>query len=224
MDPTGPYTSEHQITAAFSPEDFVPNGDLQKRVWQEAGRIHFAHDWRGERLYPHADTQVAAFWTPHDIGFAFWCKYTTLNVYEDEDPNQEKWRLWDRDVVEVFVNPAPQHLRHYYEFEVAPNNLWIDLEVDLDREPFADASWNSNFQHATRLDAQSHVWTCEIRIPLRKLGVPLIDPDREWRINFFRADGMGDDAVRRFLAWSPTLTEKPDFHVPKRFGIIRFAK
>ena len=73
------------------------------------------------------------------VYFAYRCKYTTLNVYEGKDPSKDFWTLWDRDVVEIFLNPQPEHMQHYYEFEVAPNNLWIDLEIDLDKKPFDDA-------------------------------------------------------------------------------------
>ena len=43
------------------------------------------------------------------------------------------------------------------------------------------------------------------------------------RINFYRADGEGDDSQRRFMSWS-TIPEGKSFHVPTRFGEIRFVK
>ncbi len=104
-------------------------------------------------------------------------------------------------------------------------NQWIDLEIDKEKDPFYDAGWDSHFEHATRIDAGNHLWTCEMRIPVNSLtaGVRQTYLNMRWRINFYRADGPGDDSQRRFLAWS-TIPEGKSFHVPARFGIIRFVK
>ena len=224
MSASSPYTSSLQTTAQFSREDFSPDGNLEKPAWRKAQWVTFSHDAFSPKSYPVSETAVASSWTAAYVYFAFRCKYATLNVYEGEDPAKEKWELWNRDVVEVFANPEPQRVNHYYEFEVSPNNLWIDLEIDLDKIPFNDSAWNSGFEHATRVDAAKHLWSCEMRIPLRSMNVPRLEANAEWRVNFFRADGPGSDAQRRFLSWSPVRSEKHSFHVPTSFGVIRFVK
>jgi len=118
----------------------------------------------------------------------------------------------------VFINPYPDRVRIYWEFEVAPNNLWIDLQIDLDRKPFHDAGWDYGFDHKTNIEKE--FWHCEMRIPVSCFGSPRIEAGVEWRVNFYRCDGPGDDTVRRFLAWNPT--DEKNFHVPARFGILRF--
>ena len=55
-----------------------------------------------------SETQVASLWTPHYIYFAYWCRYQSLNIYAGEDPAKERWELWNRDVVEAFINPQPE--------------------------------------------------------------------------------------------------------------------
>jgi hypothetical protein len=62
-----------------------------------------------------------------------------------------------------------------------------------------------------------------MRIPVKAMGVESVRPDSEWRLNFYRADGPGDDTRRRFMCWS-TIPEGRTFHVPTRFGILRFVK
>jgi hypothetical protein len=151
----GPYTSDARTGSRFATQDFVPDGDLSKAVWKQAEWVRFDHDMSGNRTYPQAETQVAAAWTAAYVYFAFRCNYTTLNVYEGEDIAKERWELWNRDVVEVFINPQPQRVNHYYEFEVAPNNQWIDLEIDKDKNPFNDTTWDSHFDHATRVDTRT---------------------------------------------------------------------
>lgn len=217
------YASNIRILSRFSPQDFMPDGNLQKEAWQTASWIHFDHDMSGQKRYPESQTDVATVWTPDYVYFAYRLKYALLNVFDDADPAVERWGLWNRDVVEVFINPQPERVNHYYEFEVAPNNLWIDLEIDKDRSPFNNASWDSHFDHATRIDAEHHIWTCEMRIPVGPMGARQISAGTEWRLNLFRADGPGDDSQRRFLAWS-IIPAGSSFHVPAQFGIIRFVK
>ncbi|HUI42590.1 MAG TPA: carbohydrate-binding family 9-like protein [Terriglobia bacterium] len=217
------YSSDLQVSARFCSSGFTPDGNLSKPAWQQAEWIEFAHDMRGSRSYPGASTRVAALWSRDSVYFAFSCRYTTLNTYQGEDASKERWELWNRDVAEVFLNPQPERVNHYFEFEVAPNNQWIDLEIDKDKTPFNDPAWNSGFAHATHIDAAGHVWTCEMRIPVAALGVAAMPPGHDWRLNFFRADGPGNDAERRFLAWS-TIPDGTTFHVPTRFGRLVFVK
>lgn len=223
MNTDSTYTSNIKIMSRHSDHDFLPDGDLNKNVWRHGKWVRFDHDMSGQHKYPHAETRVATCWTAAYVYFAFQCKYSTLNVYEGEDTVKERWELWNRDVAEVFINPEPSRVTHYYEFEVAPNNQWIDLEIDKTKTPFADAAWDSHFEHATRIDAKKHIWACEMRIPVSSLNAPAIKPGIEWRLNFFRADGPGDDSKRRFMSWS-TIPEGKTFHVPTRFGIIKFVK
>jgi alpha-galactosidase len=225
MNASSPYTSSLRTVARFSSQDFIPDGDLEKPVWKNAKWVKFDHDaFTPVKHFPGAETAVASFWTAGYVYFAFRCKYTTLNIYEGEDPAKERWELWNRDVVEVFANPEPERVNHYYEFEVAPNNQWIDLEIDLDKTPFNDAAWDSGFEHATRLDAPKRLWTCEMRIPLGSLKAERLEPGAQWRVNFYRADGPGNDTQRRFLSWSPIPGAKHSFHAPTRFGVIRFER
>ena len=219
------YISNSQFTSKFTARDFVPDGNLDKPAWRGASWVKVDHDSFKPLTFPQSATDIASLWTAKYAYFAFRCKYTTLNVYEGKDPNKDFWTLWDRDVVEIFLNPTPEHMRHYYEFEVAPNNLWIDLEIDLDKKPFGNPKWDSGFQHATSVDAKNHVWTCELRIPVAALiGTKALEANAEWRINFFRADGPGDDTQRRFLSWSLVHNDTDSFHAPWSFGMIRFSK
>jgi hypothetical protein len=221
----GQYIRNLTMTSKFTPADFVPDGNLSKKVWKDAPRISFDQDRFGLTHFPDSEVQVASLWTPGYVYFAYWCKYRALNIYAGEDPAKERWELWNRDVVEAFINPQPERFPHYYEFEVAPNNQWIDLEIDLTKTPFNDAGWDSHFEHATKVDAGRKVWSVEMRIPVGSMKVNAILAGDEWRLNLYRADGPGDDTQRRFLCWS-ALPAGPNksFHQPASFGIIRFVK
>lgn len=216
------YSSQHSTVSRFCPTDFAADADLAKPGWQYADKVFFDTSYWPETRFPEARTRVASLWSETYVYFAFWSRYTQLFTYVGEDPNVERVGLWDRDVVEVFVNPFPERANVYWEFEVAPNNQWVDLAINLDEQPFYDAGWNSNFEHAVRTVEREKVWLCEMRIPLHAFGISRIEPGAEWRLNYYRCDGPGDDTERRFLAWSPTLERS--FHVPRRFGRLRFER
>jgi hypothetical protein len=213
------------IVSDFSDVDAVPDGNLGKKMWSTAKRVRFDQAAFSRRTYPEAETLVARRWTTKYLYLGFWCHYQSLNTYEGEDSGPERWQLWERDVVEAFINPEPERPSHYYEFEVAPNNQWLDLEIDLKRLPFNDRKWNSGFEHATRIDPVNHLWTLEMRIPVVSMTNAGIHPNAEWRINFYRCDGPGTDKSRRMLSWSPLPLNLPQksFHQPASFGVLRFS-
>ena len=213
---------DYRVVAHRLEEDYLLDANLSKAAWQNAPCLTLVDTQHPQRLHPGARTEAAVRWSPDYLYVAFWCHYTELNLYLGEDPSRKRWELWNRDVAEVFVTPFPGRLHRYWEFEVAPNNLWIDLAIEKFEEIRLDAGWNSGFEHATFVDERSKLWGCEMRVPAVALGVPQIERGMEWRINFYRCDGLGNDSQRRFLAWSPTF--QLNFHVPERFGWVRMEE
>jgi len=213
------------IVSQCADGDSKPDGDLGKRMWSAAKPVWFDQAAFSESRYRDLKTKVASCWTTQFLHLAFWCPYKTLTVYQGEDATVERDRLWERDVVEAFINPNPQSPSHYYEFEIAPNGQWLDLEIDLARRPFNDAGWDSGFEHATRVEAQKRIWMAEMRIPVRSMGIEAIRRNMDWRINFYRCDGPGDDDARRMLSWGrlPVRATGRTFHQPASFGILHFG-
>jgi hypothetical protein len=169
------------------------------------------------------ETQAASRWTPGYVYFAYWCRYQSLNVFTGEDPGKERPNLCIRDVVEAFINPQPERFRHYYEFEMAPNNQWWDIEIDLTKHGNID--WDSHFDHATKIDAEHKIWTLEMRIPVKPMNVDAIHEGDQWRMNHYRVEGPDDDTQKRYMAWSSLPDgHSGSFHQPECFGIIKFVK
>jgi Carbohydrate family 9 binding domain-like len=211
------------LTSKFSDTDITPDGDLDKNIWTTANKVRFNQDAFHKTEYPELETTVASLWTKEYLYLAYWCKYRTLNTFKGEDPRVERWELWNRDVVEAFIAPQAAKSMHYYEFEVAPNNQWLDLEINLESKQPHNALWNSGFIHATRVDPARRMWTVEMRIPVRSMGVQHIDRNTNWRINLYRADGAGSDEQRRLLSWSPLPIANNSFHQPASFAVLSFA-
>jgi len=209
------------FTASASEIDFVPDGDLGKKVWAAPSRVRFACDaFRGTE-YPTSETTVACLWTSEYLYLAYWCRYESLFYFPPEELCSEGNELWTRDVVEAFVAPENLNSKHYFEFEVSPNNRGLDLEISVEGGGVHSAAWESGFEHASRIDRAVQMWTVEMRIPARTMGVRIIGPEVDWRINLYRADGSYEQ--RRLLSWAPLEAAKNTFHQPEAFGILRFA-
>ncbi len=60
-----------------------------------------------------------------------------------------------------------------------------------------------------------------MRIPWEAFGRGAPRRGEVWRVNLFRC--VGAEPERGYLAWRPTRTELPNFHVPDAFGRLRFG-
>ena len=156
-------------------------------------------------------------WSPQMLYLRFECHYIVLNTFPDSDPGGRRDQLWDRDVAEAFLQPDPSRPRYYREFEVAPNGLWIDLDIF----PGGLANLKSGMRRSVILDEKARTWTAELAIPIKSLTAAF-DPGAKWRVNFYRVEGPKEP--RFYSAWQPTRTPEPNFHVPEAFGILRFAE
>ena len=108
----------------------------------------------------------------------------------------------------------------YLEFEIAPTGQWCDLRIDRAKMTH-DWEWQSGMRTAGRIDDQQKEWRVLMALPFTCFGrVP--EAGEEWAANLFRVSRLNGE--RRYLAYSPTGTEKPSYHVPERFVTLRFIK
>ncbi|HKA35620.1 MAG TPA: carbohydrate-binding family 9-like protein [Thermoanaerobaculia bacterium] len=124
--------------------------------------------------------------------------------------------LWKEDVFEVFLSPLDPPAV-YYEFEVNPLGALFDARVES-REGRratmrADVSWDCP-GFSARVRRRAARWSALLKIPLAPMGGERSDT---WRANFFRIDRGETD---EYTAWSPTMADPPDFHVPAKFGYL----
>jgi hypothetical protein len=128
--------------------------------------------------------------------------------------------LWDRDVCEIFVAPDRNEPQKYFEFEIAPNSEWIDLAIQqLPEKRQTDFDYNSGMQSAARIEGDKVIMA--IKIPFQAFGKNP-SPNDVWLGNLFRC--VGSDKTRGYLAWLPTRSLQPNFHVPQAFGEFEFVK
>jgi alpha-galactosidase len=183
--------------------------------WRQAPPISFAHDWRGESADIERQTEVKLLWNDEALFIAFRCRFRTINVFADADPNGRRDELWERDVAEVFLQPDRFAEKYYKEFEISPGGQWLDLDIT----PQGLRHITSGMRSRVRIEEGRRIWTAELAIPFSAV-TSNFDSTACWRVNFFRCEGL--EPGRYYSAWQPTGTEKPNFHLPEKFGWLRF--
>jgi alpha-galactosidase len=201
-----------EVSSGLDAEGFAP-----AQAWALAQPVRFAADWRGENADAARETEVRVLWTNEYLYFQFRCRYRTLTVFADGDSDGRRDQLWDRDVAEVFLQTDASQPRRYWEFEVSPNGMWIDLDISPEgkRDP------RSGMKSRVVVNEPEKIWTGALALPMHTL-VNVFDPSAQWRANFFRVEGPTEP--RFYSSWQPTHTPLPNFHVPEAFGMLRFQK
>jgi alpha-galactosidase len=207
-----PTIHAHRLEHAVGGEGFPSAED-----WRAAQPVHFDWDWRGENKDDQRATEVRLLWTPETLFIRFEARYRTITVYGDSRNDGWRYQLWEKDVAEAFLQPESGDPFEYQELEVAPNGLWIDLHISHGK----NNELKSGLKRRASIDPEKKVWTAELAVPMKGL-TDKSDASHPWRVNFFRVEG--EQEPRFYSAWSPTKTEKPNFHVPAAFGYLVFEK
>lgn len=193
------------------------NGFPKPEAWETAKPIRFNTDWQGKNADPKLETEVRLLWTPEKLYLKFCARYKTLTIFADAEPNGRRDHLWDRDVVEVFLQSDRSQLHRYKEFEFSPNGYWIDLDIDSRH----GQDLKSGLRSTVTVDAKNDTWTTLAALPMKSI-VSQFDPKAPWYLNFFRVEGANEP--RFYSSWRPTETQKPNFHVPEKFGKLIFEQ
>ena len=127
----------------------------------------------------------------------------------------EREKLWEEDCVELFVAPDASTPTRYFEIEVGPYGHFLDLEVDR-KAKTSNTKWSGDLTIATKEDGAARTATIELAVRAKDLARALSKGAR-LPLGLYRMEGK---APRSYLAWSPTRTPKPDFHVPEAFGFL----
>ena len=196
------------------------DGSPEEEAWQQAGwpTKPFAK-WNG--LPAHTETTARLLWDDQYLYVAFEC----------EDPDiqgsmkQRDESLWEEnEVVELFADAGADQ-GCYLEFEINPLNTVVDLVIPKAGAPGpveGKKMWDAKGMK-TAAATDSGGWRVEMAIPLDCfLDAPNTPPKPGdgWRINLYRVDAVSDQV--EYQAWVPTNTPEPSFHVPERFGVLRF--
>lgn len=207
-----------RIEAHWIALDLTSN-DLESPHWQSAAPVAIRLRWSGEAAPAKHHTEARILWTDHALLVRFVCRQTEPPVVNSRPQlDQKTIGLWDRDVCEIFIAPDPEMPSRYFEFEAAPTGEWVDLAVT-----FEGTTRVTDFDYDSGMSASAAIAGDRITIAMRipwTSSIPKPEKSESWRVNLFRCVGLGND---RYLAWQPSFTPEPNFHVPEVFGWLEFV-
>ena len=197
----------------------ISAGDFDNTIWEQCDPAQIERYWSGDPAMSSRHAEARVCWSNEAIHVRFVGKQREPLIVADHPITDKKTLgLWDRDVCEIFLAPDPAKPWRYFEFEAAPTGEWIDLGIVV-RPDGRETDWDfaSGFTTAARLNGEQLL--VGMRIPWSE-SLPKPQPGDVWRVNVFRC--VGPEAPERYLAWLPTGTPEPNFHVPEVFGVLRF--
>ncbi len=195
--------------------------DFAQEEWERAQPVRIARYWSGAEAPGRRQAEARLLWTDEALYARFLCRQEEPLVVAAQPQIERKTvGLWERDVCEIFIAPDARAPERYFEFEIAPTGEWLDLAIrKLPEERVTDWEYRSDLE-AAALALEREV-VMALRLPWAAFG-KRPESGEEWRANLFRCVGAGEG--RGYLAWQPTRTERPDFHVPAAFGRLRFVE
>jgi hypothetical protein len=213
-----PQIPTNTIVATYAEFEVTANA-FDHPDWTKTQPIRITRYWSGEEAPASRHAEARIIWSAECLVVRFVCnQIEPLIVNSNPQLTKKTIGLWDRDVCEIFIAPDTSNPNYYFEFEAAPTGEWVDLAIKLGpTERQTDQGFQSGMTAAAQV-AESQL-TIIMRIPW---GEAVRKPKYgdQWQVNLFRCVGIGTE---RYLAWRPTYTPEPNFHVPEAFGWLRFV-
>ncbi len=194
-------------------EQVVLDGVADETLWNNATPVSWDTDYAGNRT--GVITRVRFAWSSDTLYAFIELEGAGLAVDTTRSLIEERIGLYKEDCVELFLAPYSDSPEHYYEIEIGPYGHWHDIEVDFSKKKRFNASWQSGVRVATTQDVDKRRATMEIAISSKELSGALVKGG-SLRMGLFRMEGKSPK--RKYLAWSPGMTDKPKFHLPEAFG------
>ena len=194
--------------------------DLDNEAWRHAESAPINRYWSGAPAPASRYAEARLLWSDKALHVRYVCNQAEPLIVGNEPQREKKTMgLWDRDVCEIFIAPDPDRVENYFELEAAPTGEWLDVAIEwTPRGRESDWEFHSHMITAAKIEADRV--TITMRIPWSD-SIPQPQPGDRWRVNLFRC--VGKDPGRGYVAWQPTMTAQPSFHVPQVFGWLLFG-
>jgi hypothetical protein len=212
-------SSNDVVEAHHSSRELAAN-QFDDPEWARAHPVTINLYWSGAQAPPARHAEAKLIWSDNALCVRYLCNQTEPLVVSAAPQTAKKTLgLWDRDVCEIFLAPDPQVPERYLEFEAAPTGEWVDLAIHVTPEK-RETDWDFHSDMTAAARSESGRVLIGMRLPFDH-WIHKPQKGERWRVNLFRC--VGDGATRGYLAWQPTRTPEPAFHVPQAFGWLRFA-
>ncbi len=199
-------------------------GEISAGLDKSENRFHAEEvNWKGFPYKP--DVAFSLGYTEQELLIKF---YITENWFKAEKTETNQMVCED-SCVEFFVSPDESGLYYNFEFNGIGTCLMgsgRDRHSGRRAEPDIIAKIRRKTSVGDKPVAEikgEFSWSITIAIPLQVFYHHKVNKleGKIFRANFYKC---GDKlSVPHYLTWNPVGTEKPDFHRPEYFGLLRFV-
>ncbi|XYH98747.1 DUF362 domain-containing protein [Sorangium sp. So ce1128] len=194
-------------------EKVAIDGEADDAAWSRAPAVSWDTDYAGKST--GVLTRARFLWSKEGLYVLFELSSAGLNTDRSRPVGVERTGLYKEDCIEIFLTPAPASPSRYFEVEIGPFGHYFDIAIDRDAR-LEDTAWSSGATIATRRSAAARTAVIEALLAAPGI-VNALAPRARLPMNLYRMEGKDP---RRYLAWSPPRTSKPNFHVPEAFGAL----
>jgi hypothetical protein len=180
-------------------------------------------NWKGYDYKP--DVSLALSYSDKEV----FLKYYITEDYFKAEKTQTNEMVCEDSCVEFFVSPEDDGIYYNIEFNAIGTCL-IGTGYDRSTSKRADVDVISKIRRLSSEGSMpvkerpgKHTWTITVAIPFEVFFKHKIKDlkGKTFRANFYKC---GDKlTVPHYVTWNPVGTEKPDYHQPEYFGMLRFV-
>ena len=203
----------------------IMDGILDEPAWQQAEAVGpFKFQWyaSGEK----EQTEAKIVWDNERIYFAFRCddKHVWADHYRANDPVSMD------DCCEAFIAPVPEGPQRldYINYEISCIGTW-KVGYHAPSRSKVSGSWGAKGIEIGR-DIRGTVnkdddidegWVLEFSVPWSHFSEFAANfPPKNGQTIYIGLHRCGGKTNAQYSQWSPSQTEKPNFHSPKDFGKV----
>ena len=179
-------------------------------------------NWESHPYKPSVKFNIA--WGDREI----YIKYYVREAHVKAEKSHTNEMVCEDSCVELFVSPSDDGIYYNFEFNPIGTGLMGAGHGRQDRVR-ADTAVIEGIRRLTTMGAKpfSEIsgdisWSLTLAIPLESFFQHRVDnlAGKSFRANFYKC---GDKLSNpHYVTWNPVGTEKPDYHRPEHFGILKF--
>ncbi|MEM7367268.1 MAG: carbohydrate-binding family 9-like protein [Bacteroidota bacterium] len=210
----------YRVNKINSPIELTGKGDDPK--WEQAESLtDFVYPWNADMA---PSTEFRAVWDQTAIYFLYIAQDSEIIIKEGSE--NKEMDVVHSDRVEIFFK-ADDEMNPYYSLEMDAVGRLFDSEGRMYRQ--IDAEWDWPEGHITLASWKNKK---EYRLEgtitlesLRKLG--LYKDDHKLKAGLYRGEYTSQPNRKpkvQWISWVRPNSDKPDFHIPSSFGILRLVQ
>lgn len=197
--------------------------EISARLDEQKGKLLIdTINWKGYDYKPEVAISIA--YSDYEIFLKY---YITENYFKAEktDSNQ---MVCEDSCVEFFVSPEDDGIYYNMEFN-AIGTCFLGIGTNRATSKMVKPEIISKIRRLTSAGTEPFMeisgkceWTITIAIPFEVFFHHQVTDlkGKRFRANFYKC---GDKlSVPHYVTWNPVGTDKPDYHQPQNFGLLKF--